>query len=90
TWWHQRLTLFLSAWLMIVICVPLAAKFRRGGGIGIMFAIGVLLGFVFFVFDGISVTLGELGVLPPWIAAWLPVLLFFGAGAWLTLRAETV
>ncbi len=90
TWWHKRITLLFSAWLMIVICVPLSTKFRRGGGIGVMFAIGVLLGFIFFIFDGISLTLGELGVLSPWMAAWTPLLVFFGIGITATLRAETV
>jgi len=90
TWWHKRVSLMLSALLMVVICVPLTIKFRRGGGIGRMFAVGVLLGFVFFVFDGISLTLGELGVVAPWMAAWIPVMVFFGIGAFMTLQAETV
>ena len=90
TWWHKRITLIFSAMLMVVICVPLSVKFRRGGGIGTMFAVGVLLGFIFFVFDGISLTMGELGILPPWMAAWMPVMVFFGLGAYMTLQAETV
>lgn len=90
TWWHKRVSLVFSALLMVIICVPLAVKFRRGGGIGLMFAFGVLAGFVFFVFDGISLTLGELGVLPPWMAAWVPVAVFVGLGSYITMRAETV
>lgn len=90
TWWHKRVSLIFSALLMVVICVPLAVQFRRGGGIGMMFAVGILLGFIFFVFDGISLTLGELGVLAPWMAAWGPVLIFFGMGTYMTLRTETV
>jgi len=90
TWWHKRISLILSALLMVVICVPLTVKFRRGGGIGMMFAVGILLGFIFFVFDGISLTLGELGVIPPWMAAWAPVMIFFGIGSYMTLQTETV
>ncbi len=90
TWWHKRVSLIVSALLMVVVCVPLASGFRRGGGIGKMFAIGVLLGFVFFVFDGVSLTLGELGVLVPWMAAWLPVAIFLGIGSYTLLKAETV
>lgn len=90
TWWHKRTTLLLSAWLMIIICVPLSLKFRRGGGIGYLFAGGVALGFGFFVLDGISLTIGELGILPPWMSAWLPVGILFGTAAALTLRAEAL
>jgi lipopolysaccharide export system permease protein len=90
TWWHKRVSLFASAWLMIGICVPLAARFRRGGGIGFLFFVGVALGFVFFILDGISLTMGELGLVPPWMAAWLPVAIFSGIASSMVLRAETI
>lgn len=90
TWWHKRTTLLFSAWLMIAVCVPLALRFRRGGGIGYLFAIGVAIGFVFFVLDGISVTLGEIGLMPPALAAWLPMLILAAVAAALTVRAEAV
>jgi lipopolysaccharide export system permease protein len=90
TWWHKRVSLLASAFLMIALCVPLAVRFRRGGGISMLFGIGVALGFAFFIFDGISLTIGELGIVPAWMAAWAPVLVFAGLAATLTLRAETV
>ncbi len=90
TWWHKRVSLLVSAFLMIALCIPLAVRFRRGGGMGVLFGIGVALGFAFFIFDGISLTIGELGIVPAWMAAWTPVLVFAGLAATLTLRAETV
>jgi lipopolysaccharide export system permease protein len=90
TWWHKRTTLLFTAWLIIAVCVPLAVRFRRGGGIGYMFALGVAIGFVFFVLDGISVTLGEIGLMPPALAAWLPSLILASVAAALTVRAEAI
>ena len=90
TWWHKRVSLLVSAFLMIALCVPLAVRFRRGGGVGMLFGVGVSLGFAFFLFDGISLTVGELGIVPAWMAAWAPVLVFAGLAATLSLRAETV
>ena len=90
TWWHKRVSLLVTAFLMIVMCVPLAVRFRRGGGIGMLFGIGVALGFAFFIFDGISLTIGELGIVPSWMAAWSPVVIFAGLAFSLTLRAEQV
>ena len=90
TWWHKRTTLLFTAWLIIAVCVPLATRFRRGGGIGYMFALGVAIGFVFFVLDGISVTLGEIGLMPPALAAWLPSLILASVAAALTVRAEAI
>ncbi len=90
TWWHKRVSLLLSSILMMALCLPLAVRYRRGGGISLILGIGVAIGFGFFIFDGISLTVGELGIVPPWMAAWTPVLVFAGLAATLMLRAETV
>ncbi len=90
TWWHKRVSLFFSALLMIALCIPLATRFRRGGGLGLLFVAGVGLGFLYFVIDGIALTIGELGFVTPWLAAWLPVAGFGALAIALTLRAETV
>jgi lipopolysaccharide export system permease protein len=87
---HKRVALFFTSFLMIVLCVPLAARFRRGGGLGILFAIGVGLGFLYFIVDGISLTMGELGFVSAWLAAWLPVVLFGALALVMTLRSENV
>jgi len=88
TWWYKRVSLFVTGLVMIGLCVPLAAKFRRGGGIGALFAAGVGLGFMFFVIDGISLTMGELGFVAPWMAAWAPLLGFAAIATALTMRTE--
>jgi lipopolysaccharide export system permease protein len=90
TWQQKRISLFFSSLLMIALCIPLATRFRRGGGLGVLFAIGVGLGFVYFVVDGISLTMGELGFVTPWLAAWMPLAAFGLLATVLTLRAENV
>lgn len=87
---HKRVSLFFTGFLMIAICMPLATRFRRGGGLGLLFAIGVGLGFVFFIVDGISLSMGELGFVTPWLAAWLPLAVFGSLAAVMALRAENV
>lgn len=90
TWLHKRITIALTGVLMLLIAVPLAGRHRRGGGLGILFAVGIALGFGFFVFDGISVTMGELGLLPSWMAAWLPMLVFALTSGTIAFRYETL
>ncbi|HUR42550.1 MAG TPA: LptF/LptG family permease [Aestuariivirga sp.] len=90
TWWHKRVSLFFSALLMISLCIPLATKFRRGGGLGLLFVAGVGLGFLYFLIDGIALTIGEQGFVTPWLAAWLPIAAFGALAVALTLRADTV
>jgi lipopolysaccharide export system permease protein len=88
TWWNKRVALFLSTFILIAITVPLASTYRRGGGIGVFFAIGVGIGFIFFILDGITLTLGEIGVVPAWMAAWIPLLAFSALALTLVFRAE--
>jgi lipopolysaccharide export system permease protein len=90
TWAQKRIALIFSALVMIGICVPLATRFRRGGGMGLLFAGGVALGFLFFVIDGVSATMGELGFVAPWMAAWMPLLLFGALAAAIGLRMDRV
>lgn len=87
---HKRVSLFFTAFLMIALCIPLATRFRRGGGLGLLFATGVGMGFLYFIVDGISATMGELGFVTPWLAAWLPLAVFGSLAAVMTLRAESV
>jgi lipopolysaccharide export system permease protein len=75
---------------MMGLCIPLATRFRRGGGLGALFAVGVGIGFVYFIVDGISLTMGELGFVRPWLAAWLPIFAFGSLAVVMTLRSETV
>jgi lipopolysaccharide export system permease protein len=90
TGWHKRLASIMIAMVMITLCIPMAAKFRRGGGLGVMFAIGVALGFLFFISDGIATTLGEVGLVAPWLAAWTPLLVFSAIGLSFVARTEHV
>ncbi len=43
-------------------------------------AIGFGLGFLYFISDGLVMSLGETGAVPPVVAAWLPILVFASVG----------
>ncbi|MGI9372336.1 MAG: LptF/LptG family permease [Hyphomicrobiales bacterium] len=90
TWLNKRFSLLFVGLLMVLIAVPLSVRFQRGGGLGLLFAVGVGMGFAFFIFEGISQTMGELGLVPPWMAAWLPLAIFFSAGTAIAFRYETL
>jgi len=90
TWWYKRLQLPLVTIVMIMLCIPLGTYFRRGGGLGAIFVAGVLLGFVYFVGDGVAMTLGETGRVAPWLAAVGPILIFGALGLALLARTDHV
>lgn len=88
TWWHKRISPFIVAMIMIALCVPLATKFRRGGGLGPLLGVGVGMGFLFFVSDGVAASIGEIGLVAPWLAAWTPIIVFGALAAGLVARTE--
>ena len=90
TWWYKRLTPLLVSLVMVALCVPLASRFRRGGGLGILFAFGVAIGFSFFIVDGMSLSIGELGLVAPWLAAFLPLIVFGSLALFLISKTERV
>ena len=87
-WWHRRLANLLVPLLMIGLCIPLAVQFRRGGIAAPVLLSGVSVGFVFFIFDGISLTVGELGLAPAWLAGWLPAALLLVVTVAFYIRAQ--
>jgi lipopolysaccharide export system permease protein len=88
TWWHKRISPFIIAMIMIALCVPLATRFRRGGGLGPLLGVGVGMGFLFFVSDGVAASIGEIGLVAPWLAAWTPIIVFGALAAGLVARTE--
>jgi lipopolysaccharide export LptBFGC system permease protein LptF len=74
--------------VMAILAVPFAVSMgKRGGLAGIATAIGVAISYWFVALTFSS--LGNIGTLPPLLAAWSPDLLFGIAGAYLLLRTPT-
>jgi lipopolysaccharide export system permease protein len=88
-WLQKRFALPVSSILMILLAAPVAhSLYRRDRGLAAGMAIGFGLGFLYFISDGLVMSLGETGAVPPAVAAWMPILLFASVGgAWL-IRLE--
>jgi lipopolysaccharide export system permease protein len=85
TWLQKRIALPVSSILMILLAAPVAHSLhRRERGLASGMTVGFGLGFLYFLTDGLVLSLGESGAVPPFLAAWLPILLFAAiGGAWL-------
>src|SRR5262249_45955010 len=86
TWLYERLSLPLKSVLMLLLAAPAAQVLRRRSGLGPALALGFGIGFLFFVIDGVAVTMGEAGKLPPMFAAWISTIIFVSGGAALLLQ----
>ena len=83
---QRRLTMPFSAIILTIIGVSLSARNRRGS-IGWNIGIGIALAFSYIFFLRVSEMFVYTDTLPPWIAMWLPNVLFTVIAAFLYKRA---
>lgn len=72
---QKRWSLPVSAFILTMIGVSVAS-FKRRGGMGVNLALGIILAFIYIFFDKIFEVMVEKSGFIPWIAAWLPNILF--------------
>ena len=65
----------LSSFILTLIAVAVSS-FKRRGGMGVNLAFGITLGFLFIFFDKIFGVMVSKSTFPPFLAAWLPLLIF--------------
>ncbi len=85
---QEKLAIPVATLVIILFGAPLATNTKRGGtayGIGVALISTILYMLLF----RISGAFGETGALDFMVAAWLPNLLFFGAGMFFLLRVRT-
>ena len=78
----------LSTLLMPLLAAVAAFGLARSGQVLLRAAIGMALGFAYFVADNFSLAMGNVGAYPPLIAAWAPFLLFLLIGETVLVRGE--
>ena len=72
---QQRFSLPFSAFILTIMGVALSSRKKRGG-IGWNLAIGIALSFSYILFMRFSQMFVYTGVMPPWLAIWLPNIIF--------------
>ncbi|MBV9835775.1 MAG: LPS export ABC transporter permease LptG [Alphaproteobacteria bacterium] len=90
TWLQRRIAIPAVIVVMLLLAAPVAQARMRGASIGGRLVIGVALGFLYFIVDGLALALGEGGAILPLVAAWTPVLAFASIGGSVLMRVERV
>ncbi len=73
TWLHERLAAPVTTAMLLLLTVALARPPRGRATQGMVVAIGIGVGFLLWTFDSLVLNFGDLGLLPPVLAAWTPV-----------------
>ena len=79
---NNRFALPFSAFILTIMGVALSSKKRRGG-IGWNIGLGIALAFTYILFLKFSEMFVHAGVLPPFIALWMPNIVFAFIAAFL-------
>jgi lipopolysaccharide export system permease protein len=83
---HRRFALPFACFIFAIVAVPLGIHNRRSGkGAGFSMSIATLL--LFYVVQSIARTFGEKELIPLFLAAWLPNILFLSLGIYLFIKA---
>ena len=84
---HSRLAMPWSCMVMILLSLPATAGgVRRPAMRSVAFGLIALFGFYMLI--NVGIFMGKRGLIEPWVAGWLPNLVFLGVGGVLTWRLK--
>lgn len=85
---HKKIAFPLASLLVVLISVPFAFQNVRTGGASKGFALAVLIAAAYLMLMSVGQSLGNSGVLPPIIAAWLANVVFALASVVILVRMQ--
>jgi len=84
---HKRRSQPFSAFILTIIGVSLASR-KIKGGIGFHLGLGLLLSFSYILFMQVTTVFATSNLLAPWLAMWIPNILYGGLAFYLYRRAS--
>jgi lipopolysaccharide export system permease protein len=84
--YHSRIASVFSAFILTVIGASLSAR-KVKGGMGLNIGIGLVLSMGYILFLTVSSTFAIKGNMSPFVAAWIPNIVFAAIAAFLYRRA---
>jgi lipopolysaccharide export system permease protein len=84
---YGRLATPWTCVVVVLIAIPFGAgQGRRNVFVGVASSITICV--IYFVLQQLGLMFGNMGVVSPWLAAWLPNLVFAAAGIWMSTRVR--
>ena len=81
---HEKIALPFVSMVMVLLALPFAFRTGKKGSLyGIGLGIGLVV--VYYATFAVLSALGQIGLLPPFLAAWAPNILFAGVGTYMML-----
>lgn len=87
-WMHKKIARPVATILLLLLGLAAVQLVHLRGHASVMFVIGIAIGFVYWIFDGLVVTIGESGLLPSVLAAWIPPVVLASLAGTIILRHD--
>ena len=85
--YHTKIAYPFANLVLVLLAVPMAATRRRGGQ-AVQLVLGLGVAFLYLAFQQTVAPFGYVQAVPPWLAAWLPHLVFGAVAAVLLARSD--
>lgn len=85
---HSRVSLPFATLVMAFLGIPFALRSGRTSGIAVGIGISLGIGFCYFAINAVLLSLGQAGILPPFVSAWAANFIFAGIGVWLAMTVN--
>jgi lipopolysaccharide export system permease protein len=85
---HSRFSLPFGCAVMAFLGTPFALRSGRSSGIAFGIGLSLVIGFIYVVTNSVIISFGQVGLLPPVVAAWATNFIFLLVGSWLALTME--
>lgn len=82
---HAKLSFPFASFIMAFLGIPFVLRSGRTSGIAVGIGLSLAIGFAYFVANAMLLSLGQVGALPPIVAAWSANFIFTMIASWLTL-----
>jgi len=82
---YRKLSLSFASLTFVLIGAPLGVMFKKGGK-SIGFGLSFLLILIYYIMTMLGESLGERGILPPFLTMWAPTILLSSIGLFLIFR----
>ena len=78
---HQKIAYPIGTFVIVLVGLPFAMMIKnRKGTTFTTIGIAIVIGFLYYVANAVSIAFGKGGLFPPMLAAWMAPMVFIGAG----------
>lgn len=85
---HKRIAFPLLNVITVFLGIPFSIRLPRHGGLALGIGASLGVGFLYWILFAITLSVGQAGLIPPFVSAWAANVLFGALGVFMLLRVE--